>query len=898
MVEEMLEAGIIRPSQSSYSAPVVMVFKKDSSWRMCPDYRELNKITIKDKFPIPVIDELLDELHGAIYFTKLDLRSGYHQIRMKEEDIPKTTFRTHEGHYEFLVMPFGLTNAPSTFQWLMNSIFKPFLRKFVLVFFDDILIYSKSWEDHLQHVDKVLQLLKEQQLYAKPSKCFFGVKEVEYLGHIVSHEGVKVDPNKIKAMMDWSIPKTLKNLRGFLGLTGYYRKFVRNYGRIAAPLTALTKKDAFSWTPEATKAFEQLKEAMCIAPVLTTPDFTKTFIVECDASGNGIGAVLMQEGRPLAFESRPLKGRDLHKPIYEKEMMAILHALKKWRPYLIGRHFKVKTDHDSLKYFLEQRLSSKEQQKWVTKILGYDFEIVYKKGKQNVVADALSRKDEDVEAFLCAISIIQPDWIIQARDEWKNDEKVWTLIERLQQDSGASDTFTWKNDSLWYKDRLYLCKNSQLKQKVLLELHTSPVGGHSGFLKTYHRVKKDFFWDGLKTDVQRFVAECLVCQQNKVETIKTPGLLQPLSIPSQRWEEVSMDFITGLPKSEGKSVIMVIVDRLTKYAHFCALSHPFKASTVATAFMETVQKLHGSPKIIVSDRDPIFTGHFWTELFSCLGTQLAHSSSYHPQSDGQTEIVNKCLEGYLRCFVSDKQAQRFKWLPLAEWWYNTSFHTATKMTPFMALYGYHPPSITSSLKEKSKVQAVEDHIENQQQVLQILKDNLTMAQNRMKQQADQHRSERSFEVGDWVFLRLQPYKQMSLKQAKKDNKLSPKYYGPYKVLQKIGTMAYKLELPASSRVHPVFHVSCLKKVIGDKIPVQTILPELDEEGKMILEPEAITNTRIRQLRNRSISEYLIKWRKLPAEDSTWEDESFIQKHPELLKRCGQHLSQGEGHVKP
>jgi hypothetical protein len=395
-------------------------------------------------------------------------------------------------------MPFGLTNAPSTFQGLMNSIFKPFLRKFVLVFFDDILIYSKSWEDHVRHVDKVLQLLKEQQLYAKPSKCFFGVKEVEYLGHIVSHEGVKVDPNKIKAMMDWSIPKTLKNLRGFLGLTGYYRKFVRNYGRIAAPLMALTKKDAFSWTPEATKSFEQLKEVMCKAHVLTTPDFTKTFIVECDASGNGIGVVLMQEGRPLAFESRPLKGKDLHKPIYEKEMMAILHALKKWRPYLIGRHFKVKTDHDSLKYFLEQRLSSEEQQKWVTKILGYDFEIVYKKGKQNVVADALSRKDEDVEAFLCAISIIQPDWIIEARDEWKNDEKVWTLIQRLQQDSSASDTFTWKNDSLWYKDRLYLCKNSQLKQKVLLELHTSPVGGHSGFLKTYHRVKKDFFGMALK----------------------------------------------------------------------------------------------------------------------------------------------------------------------------------------------------------------------------------------------------------------------------------------------------------------------------------------------------------------------------------------------------------------
>jgi hypothetical protein len=322
-------------------------------------------------------------------------------------------------------------------------------------------------------------------------------------------------------------------------------------------------------------------------------------------------------------------------------MMEILHALKKWHPYLIGRHFKVKTDHDSLKYFLEQILCSEEQQKWVTKILGYDFEIIYKKGKKNVVADALSIKNEDLEAFLYAISIIQPDWIIEARDEWKNEEKVWTLIQKLQHDSNASNTFTWKNDSLWYKDRLYLCNNSQLKQKVLLELHTSLVGGHSGFFKTYHRVKKDFFWDGLKTDVQRFVADCLVCQQNKVEAIKTLGLLQPLSIPSQHWEEVSMDFITGLPKSKGKSVIMVIVDRLTKYTHFCALSHPFKSSTVSTAFMETIQTLYGSPKIIVSDRDPIFTRHFWKELFSCLGTQLA---------------------------------------------------------PFMALYGYHPPSITSSLK--------------------------------------------------------------------------------------------------------------------------------------------------------------------------------------------------------
>eukprot|EP00253_Pinus_taeda_P024553 PITA_24553 len=313
----MLEVGIIPPSQSYFSAPIVLVHKKDGSWRMCPDYRELNKLNIKDNFPIPVMDELLDELHGEIYFTKLDLRSGCHQIRMKSEDIMKTTFRTHEGHYEFLVIPFGLTNAPSTFQ------------------------------------------------------------------------GVKVEPRKTKAIKEWKIPTSIKHMRGFLGLIAYHCKFVKNYGKIAAPLTTLLKKDAFSWTPEATKAFEHLKEAMCQASILAMPDFTSNFIMECDASGNGIGVVLVQEGRPIAFESHSIKGKYLHKAIYEKEMLAILHALKKWKPYLMGRHFKVKTDHDSLKYFLEQKLSSEEQKKWVTGMLGYDFEIIYKKWKKNIVVDAI-----------------------------------------------------------------------------------------------------------------------------------------------------------------------------------------------------------------------------------------------------------------------------------------------------------------------------------------------------------------------------------------------------------------------------------------------------------------------------------------------------------------------------
>ena len=879
IVQELLETGAIRPSTSPYSSPVVMVLKKEGAWRMCPDFRALNMLTIKDKFPIPVIDDLLDELKGAQFFTKLDLRSGYHQIRMKEEDIPKTAFRTHEGHYEFLVMPFGLCNAPSTFQSLMNKILKPYLRHFILVFFDDILIYSKTWESHLQHVDKALQLLRNHQLFVKRSKCSFGVSEVEYLGHIVGRDGVRVDPKKIQAMQDWPRPKTLKNLRGFLGLTGYYRKFVKNYGKIAAPLTKLLRKNAFTWNDVADQAFSSLKQAMCTTPVLAIPDFSKPFVLECDASGTGLGAVLTQEGRPLAFTSKQLCDRNLGKSTYEKEMMAILHAVDTWRPYLIGRHFKIKTDHHSLKYFLEQRLSSSEQQKWVTKMLGYDYEIIYKKGKDNVVADALSRKYEE-QGSLLSLSSPVLDWLEEAQQEWSNDSSLSQVIKKIQENAQPQPGYTWQDDTLRYKDRLVLSSNSALKHRILTELHSSPLAGHSGFQKTYARARRSFFWQGMKKDIHTFVEECDTCQRHKGETVKTPGALQPLPIPATIWTEISMDFIVGLPKSGNKSIIMVIVDRLSKYAHFCALQHPLTPASVAQVFMDQIFKLHGMPTSIVSDRDPTFTSKFWQELFKIQGTQLNMSTAYHPQTDGQTEAVNKCVETYLRCFASEKQHQWAKWLPLAEWWYNTSYHATTKMTPYEAVYGQQPPSVLTYLPGSSKVQAVDNLLQNRDVILKTLKDNLVLAQNRMKQQVDQHRSERTFEEGDQVFLRLQPYKQTSLKD-KGHQKLSPKFYGPYQILQRIGQVAYKLALPAHSKIHPVFHVSCLKKVVGQNCRIQTKLPELDEEGSIWLHPEAVLSTRERQLRQRTIKEVLIQWKDTQPEDATWEPSTILQQFPDL-----------------
>ncbi|KAA0054785.1 pol protein [Cucumis melo var. makuwa] len=392
-LQELLDKGFIRPSVSPWGAPVLFVKKKDGSMRLCIDYRELNKVTVKNRYPLPRIDDLFDQLQGATVFSKIDLRSGYHQLRIKDGDVPKTAFRSRYGHYEFIVMSFGLTNAPAVFMDLMNRVFREFLDTFVIVFIDDIFIYSKTEVEHEEHLRMVLQTLRDNKLYAKFSKCEFWLKQVSFLGHVVSKAGVSVYPAKIEAVTGWTRPSTVSEVCSFLGLAGYYRRFVENFSRIATPLTQLTRKGApFVWSKACEDSFQNLKQKLVTTPVLTVPDGSGSFVIYSDASKKGLGCVLMQQGKVVAYASRLLKSHEQNYSTHDLELAAVVFALKIWRHYLYGEKIQIFTDHKSLKYFFTQKELNMRQRRWLELVKDYDCEILYHPGKANVVADALSRK--------------------------------------------------------------------------------------------------------------------------------------------------------------------------------------------------------------------------------------------------------------------------------------------------------------------------------------------------------------------------------------------------------------------------------------------------------------------------------------------------------------------------
>lgn len=576
-VSEMLQSGLVQPSSRSFSSPVLLVRKKDGTWRFCVGYRMLNSLTVKSKFPIPVVDELLDELAQAQWFSCLDLRAGFNQIRLAPGKEHKTAFQTHWGQFEFTVMAFGLTGAPNTFQGAMNTTLFPLLRKCTLVFFDDILVYSRTLEEHLQHLRQVFTMLAQDQWKVKFSKCRFAQQSITYLGHVVSGQGVSTDPGKVEAVQLWPQPQNVKELRSFLGLAGYYRKFVRNFALLSRPLTDLLKKGSlFVWTSSHQAAFEALKSALVSTPVLALPDFSKPFQLQMDACDSGVGAVLLQEGHPLAFVSKSLGPCTRNLSTYEKEFLAILVAVEQWRSYLQHNEFTIFTDQRSLVHITDQRLQTQWQLKMHTKLAGLQYRVVYKTGASNAAADALSRHPNP-PAQLQAISVSTPAWLAEVVAGYTADPESTKLLQELSVDPQCHPPFTLHNGIIRHSGRIWIGSNPQLQQRIISALHDSALGGHSGFPVTHSRVRKLFFWRGLKHDVKTFVAACLVCIQAKPDRNRYPGLLSPLPVPDEAWQIISMDFIEGLPTSGHANCIMVIVDKFSKFAHFIALHHPYTA---------------------------------------------------------------------------------------------------------------------------------------------------------------------------------------------------------------------------------------------------------------------------------------------------------------------------------
>lgn len=933
-VKELLEKDLIKPSSSPYGAPVLFVQKPDGSLRMCVDYRALNKVTVRNQFPIPRIDDLLDKLSKAKVFSSLDLASGYHQIRIAPEDQPKTAFKTPFGLYEFKVLPFGISNGPAAFQATMSSIFGGLIGNGVLVYLDDILVYSETPEQHRQLLETVLKTLEKHSFYAKLSKCEFYKQELKFLGHIVSTEGIKVDPKKVEAVQIWPVPKNQKDIRSFLGLANYFRRFIQGYARMASPLNRQLRASVnkITWGAEQQTAFDSIKHALTHAPVLTLPDFSKPFEVVTDARGDrldgGLGAVLLQEGRPIAFESRKLIPAELNYTTTEQELLASVHALQAWRCYLEGTKFTLVTDHCPNTYLQTQPMLSRRQARWLEFLQQFNFDWEYRPGRVNV-ADPLSRMpmpDPVPPAQGRIVAALRgargsrashPDSGSPSQALESIPPPSSLIVSGYGKDSWFADSNNTKQLTLehgvYYKgDKIVVPNDSHLKQLIIKECHDAPYAGHFGTAKTLDLVRRYFWWPKMKPEIDHHVTHCDICQRNKASNKAPAGPLKPLAIPEERWDVVSMDFIMDLPVTKkGNDAIVVFVDKLTKMVHFAATTSQVDAPETADLFWEQVIKHHGVPREIISDRGTQFTAKFFQHLSQQYGMRQKISSAFHPESDGQTERANRVLEDTLRHFVSPTQDDWDLLLPVVEFAVNNAKQASTGYSPFYLNYGRHPrtplaldlPSRparaiqTENSNNKTSANqadcidapAVYRFTRTMQEALNHARVCLDAAQQRQKRYADKHRSQVKVKVGDMVLLSS---KNIKLKHPG-SKKLLPKWIGPFKIIKQVNEVAFKLDLPANmGRYHPVFHASLLQPYRHDGSTQPPPAIEV-EDGELEYEVEVILDHRVVKRGKQRKSQYLIKWLGYGHEHNTWEPESGLTNCKRLLQEYQRRVSVAE-----
>jgi len=915
-LDTLLEYGFIRASRSPYGAPMLFVKKKDNTLRMCIDYRQLNNITIKNKYPLPKVDELLNRLGGARYFTKLDLQSGYHQIRMKDNDIEKTAFRTRYGSFEFMVLPFGLTNAPSTFMAMMQDILRPYLDKFCISFLDDILIYSDSLEEHQKHVRLILDMLREHRLYVKLSKCEMFRDNVEFLGFNINRNGLAMMDDKIRAIQEWPTPTSVKQVRSFLGLAGFYRQFIKMFSATTSPLAALLQKESsfkFHWTSDHQRAFDTIKQRMSSKPTLILPREDVTFVVHTDASGFAVGASLNQDHgsglQPIAFISKKLLPAETRYATHEQELLAIIIAVKTWRHFIYGKRFVIQTDHHSLIHFQKQQNLSNRQARWSELLAQYDFEIQYVPGDTNVVADALSRR-ADHQPPVTNAAVVEPTTSTSFNQVTAVTSSSNTILEQIRQGYQQDDeckhillddekkenvSNEWQVTSaglIKRRDQVLVPNDSTLRTMIITSNHDDITAAHRGVAKTIDLITRSFYWKHMHRDVKEYVSSCVSCQQNKVTNQSPLGLLHPIATPEQRWHTITMDLITSLPVTkDGNDAIVVVVDKFSKMVHYIPTVTTTDAPKLATLMIEHVIRLHGVPIHIISDRDPRFTSSFWKALWLQLGTKLKMSTAYHPQSDGLTERNNRTLEESLRSYVNYHQNNWDTMLPLLEFSYNNCINSTTGYSPFFLNYGQHPTTPLDFVlrKEVQVNDTASNMIEKLYDALDNAHNNITKAQASQKKYADQKRRDfEQFEIGDKVLLSTD-----NLRTPGRAPKLIAKRIGPFVINRVLGKLNYQLELPNTLKgIHNRFHVQQLTRFhSSDSFPTR---PNIITRPPAVVLPnkkddvyEVETVLKHRGTGNRL--QYLIHWKGYPEYESTWEPENAFIHHRDKIDEYHRHL---------
>lgn len=721
-----LRKGYIRESKSPMSSPFFFVKKKDGSLRPVQDYRRLNDITIKNRYPLPLIQGLVDSLKDAKIFTKLDIRWGYNNIRIREGDEHKAAFVTNRGLWEPLVMFFGLSNAPGTFQAMMNDLFKDLIVKGKLtIYLDDILIYTNDLTEHRAIVTEVLQRLKDNDLFLKPEKCEFEQSRTEYLGMIISHNKVEMDPVKVKAVTEWPTPKTVKEIQQFRGFANFYRRFIKGFSKITRPLDRLTGKDVlWEWGETEQKAFDDLKQAFITNPVLAIYNPDKDTRVEVDASGFATGGTLLQkqeDGKwhPVAYLSESMTQAERNYEIYDLEMMAVIRALKAWRVYLEGlpKKFEIITDHKNLEYWKEPHDLSRRQARWARYLSRFDFDMTHKPGALNIAPDGFSRRPDHAvgsaddnksqivlkpEVFRLAASrrghaaVVQDDALIRRiRDCSDKDKEVVEALSKIQDlgpprlQKGLED---WNTEQglLLYRGRVYVPKNNDIRRDLVKIHHNSIAVGHPGRWKTLEILSRNYWWPGMTKFVHEYVDTCDTCNRTKTFPAKPQGPLKPNEVPEGPWQIVACDFITQLPPSKKYTAIMVTIDRFGKRVHLSATVDEVDSEETVKIYIRDIWKHHGTPKVTISDRGPQFASKLMRGIHEAVGTKVALSTAYHPQTDGQTERINQEIEQFLRAFCNHHQDNWSDLLPFAEFALNERISSATGHTPFYMDYGYTP----------------------------------------------------------------------------------------------------------------------------------------------------------------------------------------------------------------